>query len=95
MSWEATPVKTTKADAYEDLACQVGLVAAGVDDPSQEVAEQVKAASEAAVQIIQSGCVGQDDDCRLVVSASGHANPNHAPRDGWANDMITVRISQT
>lgn len=51
-------------------------------------------ASEAAAEIIDSGVLGDPDKYRFNVSLVGHANPNHEPRDGWANDSISISISQ-
>lgn len=39
-----------------------------------------------------AGVVGRPED-PLYVSISGHANPDHAPADGWADETITVSIS--
>lgn len=30
----------------------------------------------------------------LKISLSGHGNPNHEPRLGWADEIITVRVSE-
>lgn len=32
--------------------------------------------------------------CTFHVDLSGHANPGHNPRDGWANDTLAIRITQ-
>ena len=32
-------------------------------------------------------------DGNINVTLSGHANPGHKPRQGWANDLVTVSVS--
>jgi hypothetical protein len=55
-----------------------------------EQRDQLEAAKVAAGVLAQA--VGRpDDDIRVTVS--GHANPEHGPRDGWASEMITVSVS--
>lgn len=52
--------------------------------------EQFEAALSAAKSIVDSGAVGS----AKYVNLSGHANPGHTPRDGYANDILTISISQ-
>ena len=62
-------------------------------DAPEACEEQVKAAKEAALELIGSrALVGPG---KLVqVYASGHANPDHEPRPGWAADFVSVTVSQ-
>lgn len=60
------------------------------EDVKDEQAAQVAAAVDAAKAL--AAVVGRSDD-RVVVTMSGHANPGHAPRLGWANECITVTVS--
>jgi hypothetical protein len=53
--------------------------------------EQFEAALAAASGILASGAVG---DTACSVTLSGHANPHHAKRPGYANDAIVVSITQ-
>lgn len=59
-----------------------------------EAGDQFNAARSAALAIILSSSVGWASKCRFHVVMSGHANPDHTPRDGWANDMVNVSVSQ-
>ena len=58
-----------------------------------ECGDQFDAAAEAVSALIAGGTVG-GPEVRFHVVMSGHANPDHAPRSGWANDMINISISQ-
>ena len=55
--------------------------------------EQKNVARHAAEEIIASGAVGGEGK-DFTVNISGHANPGHEPAAGWANDCITVSITQ-
>lgn len=61
-------------------------------EPSVEVEDQIKAARAAAMSLLDSGCVGAGEF--FSVSISGHANPDHKPADGWANDSVSVNVRQ-
>lgn len=58
---------------------------------SQEIKEQIRAARDTAMYLVNSGTVGMGD---VFVHLVGHVNPNHKPVDGWANDMIIVSVTQ-
>jgi hypothetical protein len=63
-------------------------------------------ACETAERIIESRVVGGNgslqregtvqgkNDKDFRVTLSGHTNPNHEPVKGWANDTLTVTVSQ-
>jgi hypothetical protein len=55
-----------------------------------EQTEQFEAAHEAALLLAK--VVGREGD-RVVITLNGHANPGHGPREGWANETITVQVS--
>lgn len=57
-----------------------------------EAAEQVGIAVAGAKAILSSGAVGTGK--RFSVALSGHANAGHEPTPGWANDCITVSVTQ-
>lgn len=60
------------------------------DDVEAEQGHQFNVAVEAAKKLAEA--VGRPgDDVRITLS--GHANPDHAPRPGWAEEMITVSVS--
>lgn len=58
-----------------------------------ECGDQFDAAKAAVAGIIASGAVG-DPKGKFEVAMSGHANPDHAPRQGWANDQVVISITQ-
>lgn len=55
--------------------------------------EQIDAAVEAGRAIVKSKAVGPQE-ATFNVTLSGHANPDHAPREGFANDQVTVSVYQ-
>ena len=57
---------------------------------STESARQLIAARRAAVTFAQSSTVGAE---RVTVTLSGHANPDHRPVKGYANDFVTITVS--
>lgn len=58
-----------------------------------EAEEQLRAARSAAIDLMESGAVGaKDGDYRVYLN--GHANPEHRPAPGWANDCVAVNVSQ-
>jgi len=61
---------------------------------SDEVRVEQRAQLDAAIEAARSlaKVVGRPTD-RVVVTMSGHANPDHAPRSGWANECITVSVT--
>jgi hypothetical protein len=61
----------------------------------EHVVDQLTAAKDAAIGLIESGSLGTAD-ARYTVILSGHANPGHvpAPEGGWANDCVTISIYQ-
>jgi hypothetical protein len=87
MSWTASGTVATSGEV--DLVVPSGLDAT---TPGYDLMDQqVKSAHAAAKAIIDSGCVGSGP---YYVGISGHANPEHKPREGWANDSVYVSISQ-
>jgi hypothetical protein len=64
------------------------VVSVGTPEPPTD---QVSIARKVAREVMDSGAVGGPD---FTVSLSGHANPNHGKTEGWANDTITVTVSQ-
>ena len=93
MSWSVQAPSQTAAtlegaarQKYEEFVSH-----RGDDEAGSAADEQFEAALAAARTIVESGAVGES---AVRVSLSGHANPGHAKRDGWANDTVTVSISQ-
>lgn len=63
------------------------------NEVASDVAEQIDAAKDAARLILGSKCVGSGKKT-YNVTLSGHANPNHEPAPGHANDTVTISITQ-
>lgn len=63
------------------------------DDPEGST-EQHAVAQKAVELLIASGVLGDPDEDEFVVTLSGHSNPGHEPRAGWANDMISISVNQ-
>lgn len=59
-----------------------------------EAGDQFEAAWQAAEAIIIGGSVGNTLERKFHIVLSGHSNPDHAPRAGWANDCVNVSVSQ-
>jgi hypothetical protein len=76
---------------HESLDFGAMKEAALVQNP--ECADQFDAVSYAVKDLINSAAIGAWGK-RFNVAMSGHSNPNHEPRDGWANDAVTISISQ-
>jgi len=75
-----------------------GPVAKDAIDPakphlSDTVADEQRAQYDAALAAARAiaATVGRPDD-RVTVRLSGHANPGHGPRPGWAHEVVTVTV---
>lgn len=88
MSWSTYIGPTAAADIKASLD-----VAPLPPELAPHVQEQVDKAKATALAIVKSGVIG-DADAHFFVSLSGHANPGHVPAEGWANDCISVSVSQ-
>lgn len=86
MSWFAGPVDTFHDTVEADLD---SLVATGQEGAHVNVA--LHAAKKAAVELVRSGAVGWEP---VIVMLNGHANPDNKKTEGWANDTITVSVTQ-
>ena len=96
MSWTvpcpsqtAESIEVSARSGYERYNGPGGF--AGDDAERAAIDEQFDAALTAAQGILASGAVGHT---ACSVTLSGHANPGHEKRPGWANDTIVVSISQ-
>lgn len=52
--------------------------------------DQFQAALKALVAL--AAAIGRPED-KIHISMSGHANPDHAPVDGWGPEFITVTVT--
>ncbi len=59
-----------------------------MDEVFPAMEEQFKTAVDAARSLLPT--VGEGN---VNVTLSGHANPGHRPRAGYANDLVTVSVS--
>jgi len=84
MSWGVSTPSAVAKDAIDIDEPQLS------DVVEVEQREQFAAAVEAAKAL--AGVVGREGDA-VIVNISGHANPGHGPREGWANETITVRVT--
>lgn len=75
---------TTAFDSYQKN------LASGDYELDAAAKEQGTAAIAVAKSLVDSGTVGGSV---FNVTVSGHANPDHKPRSGWANDALTVAVS--
>jgi hypothetical protein len=82
MSWSTSTDPVAK-DAIDPPAPVVG------DYIKAEQAEQFEAAKKAAAALAEA--VGRPDD-EVQVTMVGHANPEHAPQQGWSPEAITVTV---
>lgn len=61
-------------------------------DLGRDCLDQLEVARVKVSEIIASDCVGKNKD--FAINLSGHANPNHEPATGWANDCVSISITQ-
>lgn len=71
---------------------------ASIDVPAPTLNEEVKAeqreqfAAALAAAKELARVVGRPED-DVHISLTGHANPGHGPRSGWAEEMVSVTVS--
>lgn len=85
MSWSETSSDLSLADVHA-LKPRHAATKDNVD--------QFEAAKAAAIELINSGVVGSNYEQRYHVGLHGHGNPGHKPAEGWANDSVTVTVTQ-
>lgn len=97
MSWslsltdvDRTDVRDVATKAYQDYRTRVEPTAE--PDTLAAMDEQFDAALEAIEALLGKGAVGTEGLLHLTLS--GHANPGHTPRPGWANDTVMVSVSR-
>ncbi|MDA8395248.1 MAG: hypothetical protein M0T72_08430 [Candidatus Dormibacteraeota bacterium] len=98
MSWSFGAKIPAEATVSTDIAAEVleearrGFEAMGID-LEEESRHQITVAVNEAAAIAASGALGHKYP--LSVSMSGHSNPRHEERTGWANEQLTISIVQT
>jgi len=92
MSWNVTlndidPAQLGKLahDAYEDLRQRHADDAEVLPAMNEQFDAALAAASSGMTRVVGKG--------KVNVTLSGHANPRHEPREGWANDYVSVHVS--
>lgn len=87
-SLSVTAVHPDIESAVADAAARYDLSGNDAPDETRQVLDGVAklAADAAEVAHIQPGDT-------VAISISGHANPGHAPREGWANNTVTVSVT--
>ncbi len=80
---------TARADVEVEVGLAVGRYQPGdyATDEVHEILGKVPAVAQAAADAI-----GQPSDV-VLVSVSGHANPDHGKADGYSNEHLTVSVS--
>lgn len=82
MSWS-----TNATGTKDDISYTAPTFATGVEFETRDQYE----AAQLAAQLLAKA-VGRPGD-EVSVTLGGHANPDHAPRQGWANETVTVSVS--
>jgi hypothetical protein len=95
MSWgqiTVTSVAVADVAAAIDTATATYKASLAASDYvlDQAATDAITAASVAAKAIVDSGVAG---DGLVNVTMNGHANPDHKPVKGWANDFVTITVS--
>lgn len=85
MSWSYS----TTMDAGADF--NLDAIKEAVTAQNPDGLDQINVAMTAVHLLMQDASLG--DATEFYVSMSGHANPGHKPREGWANDAITVSVA--
>lgn len=88
MSWHVTLI--TKID---DARAKLEAARSDALAQNPECGDQFAAARDAAITILLGQSVGGYDKT-FAITMTGHVNPDHAPREGWANDFVNVAILQ-
>lgn len=81
-----------RSSVVDELREKGRAAIAAVHDPDagEAAQEHVRAAADAVAQLLE--VVGRADDT-VSVNVAGHANPDHAPREGWSNETLSISIS--
>jgi len=90
MSWSAS---LKEPILLKDLTMDSFTFTPQTGNGAQESSEQFERAFHAAGDLLDTGALGGDDK-KFVVSLAGHANEGHEPVQGWANDYISISITQ-
>lgn len=64
------------------------------NEHTRSSADQFEVALATGAAIAESGVVGDPGKHRFNVVVSGHSNPGHEPSASYANDCVSVSVSQ-
>lgn len=91
MSWGIAVPPTPRDRLAEALT---GLIGTWKEQqttaPASEVDEQIDAAVHTFTALAESGAVG---DGHVRGTLWGHANPDHQPTPGWADESVSVTVT--
>lgn len=82
MSWS-----TNATGAKDDISYTAPTYSADVEVEQRDQYEAAQLAAQLLAKV-----VGRPGD-EVSVALSGHANPHHGPRQGWANETVIVTVS--
>lgn len=94
MSWVIEyDIHSEKVTAEDFKVAKYSSGLAGDSDTAVAAArsQQFEMAKVLALSLMLSGAVG---DAPFKVVLSGHSNPEHKPLPGWANDCVTISVTQ-
>ena len=89
MSWSVTGIEAPADDHAIEAAIDTAIANAGSQVEGSDA--QIAAARTAALAL--AAAVARPED-GVRISMSGHSNPDRAPRPGWADQMVSVTVSQ-
>jgi outer membrane protein TolC len=90
MSWSLSVPKTPR----HEFAAAVDAASPSPTLPSSDVVQEMDEQVAAAKSAMKAFTAAFRPEAALLGSAYGHANPGHAPRDGWANDTVSVQVTE-
>lgn len=84
----------TVTAARGDLKQALGDEVARIEQQSTEAADERTDHLTAALVVLDRmlEAVGRPED-DVIVSIIGHANPDHAPAEDWANEQLTISVT--
>lgn len=91
MSWSTWTTEPVNAEDAVTVRPELSTVQFVNEEQKAATEDQIKAAHKAVAALLKA--VGRKGD-QYRVTISGHANPDHAPLESWADEMITVTVAQ-
>jgi hypothetical protein len=85
-------VPATPVAEFSEAATKAARDCVALSNPAEHTKESIDAAVAAACALAAAGVLGS---ATVTATISGHANPDHKPLAGWANDCITVGLYST